>query len=372
MRGRRLLVRTALVVLSVLLILGVLEVVLRLHPTLLGTTFANGALSRYSTRRGGIYYHDANLGMNFMIPNYSAVMYANGYTWHHRTDALGFRNDVLHVPADIMLLGDSLVYGHGVEFADTIAANLERRTGRSVANLGRQGDCTFQEAYLLTAYLPVYRSRIVVHVFTANDILDAYTYLSDAAMEQFIATPVGRITFPPRQDVGEALRAREERLRRRGWWKRIEDDAYVVKMYRWMLYMSRDWRALVVAPAWAATRPREFDMPFPEYAENGRSLGWRYTEHALAYMNHAAGRHGARFYTASTAVGRQEQNLRAIARRHGIAFIDMTPARTGAWGLPGDDHLSPLGARQFADVIAQRIERDAERRIAGGAAGTPR
>jgi len=103
----RVAIRLGLVVVAILVVLGVLEVVLRLRPTLLGDAYANGALSRYTVRAGGIYYRDRNLRMNFMIPNFETTMYANGYVWHHQTDALGFRNAVLHIPADVVLLGDS-------------------------------------------------------------------------------------------------------------------------------------------------------------------------------------------------------------------------------------------------------------------------
>src|SRR5438876_8834213 len=162
--------RIALVLGSVLIVLLALELTLRAWPTLLGHAFANGALSRYTSRAGGIYYADRGLRMSFMIPNHSATMFANGYVWRHRTDALGFRNDTLHVPADVMLLGDSVVYGHGVDFEHTIGYALEQRSGLRVVNLGRQGDCAFQEAYLLTAYRPVFKPSVVVHVFSPNDI----------------------------------------------------------------------------------------------------------------------------------------------------------------------------------------------------------
>src|SRR5947209_12912582 len=98
--GARVAIRLGLVVMAILVVLGALEVVLRLRPTLLGDAFASGALSRYTVRDGGIYYRDRNLRMNFMIPNHQTTMYANGYVWHHQTDALGFRNAPLHIPAD--------------------------------------------------------------------------------------------------------------------------------------------------------------------------------------------------------------------------------------------------------------------------------
>src|SRR5438046_6559742 len=95
-------------------------------------------------------YRDRTLRMNFMIPNFETTMYANGYVWHHQTDALGFRNATLHIPADVVVLGDSLVYGQGVDFEDTLGNRLEERSGLRVVNLGRQGDCALQEAYRLS------------------------------------------------------------------------------------------------------------------------------------------------------------------------------------------------------------------------------
>lgn len=353
-RIRAVLARAGLVAISLVVVLALLEVVLRMRPTLLGADFANGAFSRYSTRAGGIYYRDPNLRMNFMLPNHSAMMYANKYVWHHRTDALGFRNDVLQVPADAMFLGDSLVYGHGAEAADTLAAQFQHRTGFTAVNLGRQGDCAFQEAYLLAAFLPVYRARYVFHVFTPNDILDAYTYLSDEAMEAFIATPVDRITYPPRQDVATALRQRQERQR---WWRTLQEQMFVAKMFRWLNYRREQRRLAFVTPAWAARGPRRYDSADPSI--DPRSLGWRYTEHALAYMKHVADRAGARFYTVPVAADRQEAILAAIATRHGIPLIETQGARNGEWMLPEDWHFSPLGARQMADVIARYLEREA-------------
>ena len=49
--GIRIAIRLGLITAAILVVLGVLEVVLRLRPTLLGDAYANGALSRY---RGGL------------------------------------------------------------------------------------------------------------------------------------------------------------------------------------------------------------------------------------------------------------------------------------------------------------------------------
>lgn len=99
-------------------------------------------MTKYSTQLGGIYYYDHRLQMNFMLPNHATTMYYNGYVWRHETDALGFRNKPLQVPTDVVLLGDSVVYGHGVDFEHMLGYDLDRRSGLRVV---------YQEAYLLTA-----------------------------------------------------------------------------------------------------------------------------------------------------------------------------------------------------------------------------
>jgi len=353
---RRIVVLIGLTVGSVLIVLLALELTLRRWPTLLGRSFANGAVSRYTTRSGGIYYFDRGLGMNFMIPNHRTVMSYNGYTWMHRTDSLGFRNAPLHIPADVMLLGDSVVYGHGVDFEHTYGHSLEQRSGLRVVNLGRQGDCAFQQAYLLAAYVPLFKPRFVVHVFTPNDIDDLYVYLTDAAMEAFIAQPVDRITFPPRTDPERILGDRERRIRQRSLRKRAEEELYLMKMLRWLRHGYREWRgAAAVAVAVAAPARRRFDAA--DVGTDPASLGWRYTEHALAYMNHVTAGAGARFLMAPIAQGRQLEILRGIAERHAIAVIDTAPIFRGPSFLPNDGHFTAHGARVMADLTAAYIER---------------
>jgi hypothetical protein len=353
-RGRRRLGQIALVVGSVFLVLLALELTLRRWPTLLGQEFANGALSRYTVKEGGIYYVDRRLRIHFMIPNFRTTMYYNGYVWQHQTDALGFRNDPLHVPADVVLLGDSVVYGHGVNFEHTLGHLLERRSRLRVANLGRQGDCAFQEAYLLTEYLPVFRPRIVVHVFTPNDIEDLYVHLDGAAIRAFIAQPIEGITYPPRVDPTEALAERDRALRKRRLWRRLDDTMYVMKMFRWLGYRLREWQASRAEAAAPLPRTRH---DVPDVNADPSSLGWRYTEHALAYMKHLTDRAGARLVMAPFTQGRQLEILREIAARHAIDVIDTAPVFAGPSTLPNDGHLSPYGAQVMADLIAAHLAR---------------
>ena len=350
-------IRLGLVVAAILVVLGVLEIVLRVRPTLLGQGFASGALSRYTVRAGGIYYRDRNLRMNFMIPNFETTMYANGYVWRHQTDALGFRNAPLHIPADVVVLGDSLVYGQGVDFEDTLGNRLEERSGLRVVNLGLQGDCAFQEAYRLTAYIEVFKPRFVVYVFTPNDIEDLYVYLSDAAMEAFIAQPVEAVRYPERIPPDVALRERDEKIRHRPFWKRVEDESYVFKMARFIQYLWRGAGLPAGVPIAAAAPSAGRRVDRNQVSVDPASLGWRYTDHAIAYMTSLSRRHDARLFVVPITGGRQFEILQEIARRHGATFVDTTEFMQGPVFLPRDGHFSPEGALRLAATIANALER---------------
>ena len=339
-RGSRLrggLVNLLLVVVAIVLSLGIMEIVLRLWPTLLGASFANGVRSRYTTREGGIYYRDPNLRMNFMIPGLRASMYYNGYTWTHEADALGFRNRRVVIPAHVILLGDSFIYGHGVELESTVGHFLEQILGRPVANLARQGDSAFQEAYLLSAHVDVYRPRHVVYFYFENDVSDLSAHLTEEAMRAFVATPLESIRYPPRMDVAQALRERERQLAKRRW-QTLHRRSYVVRAWRWLKW-SRE----------ASAAPDD----------DPGALGWQYTRKAIAYMQYVCERHGARLLVVPIAPTnpRHLEIVRAIAADLSLPFVD-TSALAGdpSMWLPRDGHFSPAGARRMAEMVAERLK----------------
>ena len=282
-RLRRFALNALLVLLAIAAALGGLELLLRARPTLLGYPFANGVLSKYTDGEGGIFYKDRQAQTRFMIPNFTTQMYANGYVWTHQTDALGFRNKTLAIPADVVLLGDSFIYGHGVDFESTVGAFLARLTGLSVDNLARQGDCTLQQAYLMTEFLPVLRPRYVFYFFFENDLADLHAFLNDAAMQAFIDQPLERVHYAHRLDPAQALREREARLRQRSLLSRLKQSSYVYRASRWLRWQLGLRKAMAGPP-----RPATDITDEP-------SLAWRYTKKAIVYMREVARRHDARF-----------------------------------------------------------------------------
>jgi hypothetical protein len=149
--------------------LALLEISLRSAPGLLAGNLANAAYSAFRDWPLGMYTRDRELRMNFMRPHFETRAYWNGYWWRHRTDAWGFRNPDDLARKSLVLLGDSMIYGLGVEEEDTVAHFLRADHGRAAYNMARQGDSLFQEYVLARLYLPAIAPESAVLFVFVND-----------------------------------------------------------------------------------------------------------------------------------------------------------------------------------------------------------
>jgi len=122
-----------------LMFLG-LEIGLRLGKNVLPMNISNMLLSKYNHRAEWIYFKDDQWYINILKPDFRQTMNYNGYQWQHRTNQLGIRANLDFTQAEIVVLGDSFIYGHGVNLEETLAYQLETMLGKKVANLGVQGD----------------------------------------------------------------------------------------------------------------------------------------------------------------------------------------------------------------------------------------
>ena len=342
---------------TILLALSI-EGLLHAFPRLLGETFANGVLTKYSTNPGGIYYRDPVLRMNFMLPSYNTEMAYNGYHWHHQTDEYGFRNHEGTMRANIVLLGDSNTYGHGLEMEQTVGYSLERLTGRTVYNLGRQGDSSLQQAYLLTEQISRLQPRVVLYLFCENDIRDLYEYRTDSELQEFIETPVHDITYPPRMNVLTAMKRRDEQnapaMHPNSLLEIIKQWSYLVKVYDWNEFMKKG----------QAFETRISDQNHDE--NNATSIGWAYTKKAIAYMNYVSVQHGASFIIVPIPAYNKRliSILRDVAAEQALSFVDTTsldhhdPSDAELF-LPVDGHLSERGAKAMALLISEQLAKQA-------------
>ena len=104
------------------------EATLRLAGPYLPDNVSTALLSRYTTDPDGMYWMDSDTGFRIMRPNQKLRNYWAGHAWDHQTDAWGFRNPP-QKSKEILLLGDSLVYGHGVDEPDSFAGLLRDQYG---------------------------------------------------------------------------------------------------------------------------------------------------------------------------------------------------------------------------------------------------
>lgn len=351
---------------STLLALGLLEVVLRTIPDLVNPRLGNYIYSAYGAFPGGIYVGEETTGIQFMRADFATENYWNGYRWHHRTDGRGFRNPPGTEPR-VVLLGDSLIYGHGVDEEATVAHRLRQDWGVPAYNMARQGDCLFQEYVLLRLGLDRLRpERALLFVFL-NDVDDLFTYRTRA-----------EIADPPelaRWDYGLIDRRVQEII--------ADPDYGLLKQP----YRSRALRLLLglahelplpalVASAEAAedevpaapdeAAPAPYLRPILDDAELALAAG--YYRRLLADLARRTADRG----TVLTVVYldlwndpgptrraslRLETVVAGICRDLGIPFATTGDALAGRAEnfLPGDGHFSPLGHQRLAELLARRV-----------------
>lgn len=178
---------TALFVLS-------LEGVLRAYPGILQGKVANVAYGRYHTDAGGIYYRDPWLG-NAMHPSMNRQLYWNGHWWTHQTNSFGYRGAAAP-EASAVFLGDSMIYGHGVEEDATVASQYAALASESAANLGQQGICGLQELAIFDRYLELQSPRVVFLCCHPNDIPEAMMWYDREDLERFVSEPADNVRLP--------------------------------------------------------------------------------------------------------------------------------------------------------------------------------
>lgn len=239
--------RLTLLSVVTLLLLGVLELLLLLAPGLFGEQRLNEVFSRYDSRPGGIYVRERRAGLRFMWPDFSTENYWNGYRWRHSTDSRGFRNPP-GTATDVLLLGDSLIYGHGVEESETVAAFLRSEYAVGAYNMGRQGAALFDEYIFLRTWLPELEPRNVVLFVFLNDFDDLEAYRT---AEQIATVPeIDQLDYAAIRRWAGELDRRLPSAPRRWLWRRPS--------LRLLQSAAKELRSLALTtPAWAADSPGE-------------------------------------------------------------------------------------------------------------------
>jgi SGNH hydrolase-like domain, acetyltransferase AlgX len=326
---------------SMIFSLTLMEMVLRLigidH---LPTVWANELGTGYVIGGDGIYRFDPALNMVRMRPHYNRMMFFNGYHWLHHADWMGFRNPIDRKRVDIALIGDSMIYGHGLEESQTVRSDLERLLDRPVANLAMQSAAMDYEYEILKHDASRLDPRYVFIFFLNNDISDLKSRLSESEMRRFLELPVDDHTTRYFDLKPSPLLGQDNSSLR---------DLYVVRSFMMLKHKLQE-------------RLSERSGTKPSKA----ALMMEFHLRAISKANDFASRHGMRMVYVFIAVPLPydtlyEQAIGDYCRANGIVFFSLRPALNAALRagrqvyLPRDGHFSTQGAAVAAQALADHF-----------------
>lgn len=176
--------RLMAVVAGLMVVVGGIEGSLRLFPGLFSTDVRSLAFAKYDTLPGGMYVKEKRTRMRFMKADFRTRAFSHGYFWEHRTDSLGFRNPSDLVEPDVLLLGDSFIYGHGVEEDETVGHFLRADHGIAAYNMAGQGQCLYEHTVLLNLYANQLQPETVILFAFLNDFKDLQNRRQGPLMEK--------------------------------------------------------------------------------------------------------------------------------------------------------------------------------------------
>jgi hypothetical protein len=287
-------------------------------------------------------------------------MYWSGHRWRHETNAQGFRGRPLE-RADAVFLGDSMIYGHGVEEADTVAARFERATGLATANLGQQGTFPIQAYMILARKGVLLKPRVVLLCVHLTDIEDALVYYEEEELRRFAEQPPSSAELPR---VKPFYQPSSPWTLTALWSQKIalptESGAVLGAVARAL----RGKRAGVFVPRDPfVPTPEDVEAPLPAVSGSGPErdqIAWKAVVQSLARIKHVSDQIGARLVlfdlgypnALSQAVEAQALALGAEYSPAGRVVLERARAGDDVY-LANDGHWSGTGA----EVAAQELKR---------------
>jgi hypothetical protein len=270
--------------------------------------------------------------------------------------AAGFRDDGLNGQAHAVVIGDSYASCASVELADCWVELLEQASGQEYVNLGVVGYGPQQEQRMLAKYGLPLQPELVVWVFFANDLNDAWRF------DQFGTGGVTEGKFW--QNPVKAWLARNSTV-------------YTLLSFFW--YNRYLFYNLVRAGD--QTIPRDTNLvwwlTYTDPAVPMVAEGLALTQEALLAASRQAERSGAGFavviipyreqvYAAEAFQARMDRIngiLVDFCQQHAIPVIDLTPAlrekaaqEKSPIYFKKDIHLNPRGNQLVAELLGQSLE----------------
>lgn len=385
-------------VVSLVIILGLLEVMLRLRPDLISLKvlldFERPLRSELVGARGLTTQDDLQCipangrhgKLCFVRPDQRYVMPVSGVDRAHgataavRHDAKGFCNPSAKAYWDrvgVLLIGDSMTWCTSVTPDQTFAAIFGERLGKRTYNLGVHGIGLYEYLEVLRRFGLALKPEMVVMVVSGNDLRDAIRFWKDREKKHVDSDEKG-VFASVGGSIGRSyavnfVRSSVNMLSRKLFRSDV-DFRYTVgtKAGQLDMNLSNANSDEVESARRIASGEINFnvwDQALDDFAMLGRTYGFN---PVLAYVPpaHAAYSASAQFHDekvgrdVSEEVKRERAYLAGAARARDLVFVDTTEGlRTAAPHLPEplyfpvNMHLTPEGHSVVAAILAKALTR---------------
>lgn len=331
---------------SLIVFLTGLELTLRLAPSKLPPQLGNDLVRTYTTSVGGIYVFDLDTRCNFFLPNHTHHALFNGHQWLHQTDQRRFRNPP-GVGTEVVLLGDSYVYGHGVEEEQTLAAVLRRDFGWQAYNMGRQGDSLPQEYTVFKLNYQELKPKKVLLFPIVNDFGDIAVVFKDEELSKPAALDYDMDALRQRLKNPQLTRQVGNWIDWSYTYRLVESYLNTVKA-RGGPPPGQRYQSALDDPKLKAVIGRYYEALFVDMLRLCREIG---AELEVVYLYVEVPNEG---WMHSQKV--LHEYLSDLCRRHKVPYLNTYELFKGhpELVLPNDYHLSPAGHQAVARWLVER------------------
>ena len=364
--ARRLWQNAALALLSVVVSLALVEIGLRLFWSDFYLKF------RPELPTGNRRFH-AERGWS-LVPGVRVTQGDTEFTVTQTHNSLGFRGPEIAPKSPdrprVLVLGDSMTYGHGVEDAETFSAVLQQlEPGLEVINAGVPGYSGVEELLLLRTDGMRLAPDLVILGFFWNDVMDA----AQSRYARFELDAGGALRGVPPSPASQEhpiFQNEQRRLQRRlGPAYRMLSWSYTYRFASDRLKLLH----LLIDDWWQGAQA----VPGLDAAE--RESAWQLSFALIREMRDVARQGGADFLllgipdqvqiedgTSVAGAGHYlrevPERLREFAQAEGIAFLDLVPPLRAARAQDAepyfyrfDRHWNALGHRRAAEALRDEL-----------------
>jgi hypothetical protein len=258
-----------------------------------------------------------------------------------RTNAVGFRDDDRSLAApDVLFLGDSYVFGWGVDEVEGVEKQYEKLSGKKVLNMGVPGYSNVQELMMLYKWAqssPPNGKKVVLFL-SANDFLDNENTSFDA-FPYFIDSNGTFIVNQPTPDAVASWQA---------------------TVNKWTIHTSIAKSSMLAFYFFNAIRNMQVKDIYKDYqgshkAVQGNKAFILVAEQLAAFAKQYQCPVTIAYIPATdTAHNKQLPLVRGVCRKLGLGFADLSPVLTEDDYYPLDKHWTSTGHAKAAAYLSRQ------------------